>query len=94
MTVELTDETGRLLQEQLQSGRFSSVDELLASALAELAARSTKLNRQRLAIQESAGAWKDEDHPELADGSAAWVRETRATSDDRMQRIEQHRQAR
>jgi Arc/MetJ-type ribon-helix-helix transcriptional regulator len=77
MSVELTDETERLLREQLQSGRFKSVDDLLASALAELAARNTKLNRRRLAIQESAGAWRDEDHPELAGGSAAWVREIR-----------------
>ncbi len=44
---------------------------------AELANRNTKLNRQRLAIQESAGAWRDEDNPELADGSAAWFRPER-----------------
>jgi Arc/MetJ-type ribon-helix-helix transcriptional regulator len=93
MTVELTEETGRLLREQLQSGQFKSVDDLLASALAELATRNSKLNRQRLALQESAGAWKDQDHPELASGSAAWVRGIRAESHDRIERIERHRQA-
>ncbi len=93
MTVELSEETCRLLREQLQNGQYQSVDDLLTSALAELAARNSKLNRQRLAIQESAGAWKDEDHPELAGGSAAWVREIRAASHDRMERIERHRQA-
>ena len=25
--------------------------------------------------------WKDEDHPELRDGAAAWVRKTRAESE-------------
>ena len=91
MTVELTEETGRLLREHLQAGHFKSVDDLLASALAELASRNAKLNRQRLAMQESVGAWKDEDHPELAHGSASWVRELRAGSNKRTERLEQHR---
>ncbi len=93
MTIEIKPEVKAAIDEQLQSGRFKSVDDLLASALSELATRNSKLNRQRLAIEESAGAWRDEDHPELAGGSAAWVHEIRAASNDRMQRIEQHRRA-
>jgi len=91
MTVEISDETERLLREQLDSGHFKSIDEVLASALTELATRNAKLNWQRLAIQASTGAWKDENHPELIGGSAAWVRQIRAESNDRTQRIERHR---
>jgi len=36
-------------------------------------------------------AWKDEDHPELKDGSAAWVRQMRSESEKRFEEIEQHR---
>jgi Arc/MetJ-type ribon-helix-helix transcriptional regulator len=40
MTVELKPEMERIIQDQLASGRFSSVDEVLATALAGLAQRS------------------------------------------------------
>jgi Arc/MetJ-type ribon-helix-helix transcriptional regulator len=93
MTVELSDEMERLLREQLNSGHFRSVDDVLRSALAELATRNNKLNRQRIALQQTSGAWKDEDHPELAGGSAAWIRQLRADSLERAEQIEQHRQA-
>ena len=33
--------------------------------------------RQRKALRETAGAWKDQDHPELKDGAAAWVHRMR-----------------
>ncbi len=32
--------------------------------------------------------WKDEDHPELKDGAAAWGRKIRAESEARFQRIQ------
>jgi len=35
--------------------------------------------------------WKDEDHPELKDGAAAWVRKIRAESEARFQRIQKLR---
>jgi hypothetical protein len=35
--------------------------------------------------------WKDEDHPELKDGAAAWVRKIRAESEARFQRTQEHR---
>jgi hypothetical protein len=35
--------------------------------------------------------WKDEDHPELRDGAAAWVRKTRALDELRFQRIQKQR---
>jgi len=38
--------------------------------------------------------WKDEDHPELKDGAAAWVRKIRAESEARFQRIQKRRRDR
>jgi hypothetical protein len=36
-----------------------------------------RLDEQRKALQAAAGCWKDEDHPELKDGGAAWVHRMR-----------------
>jgi len=35
--------------------------------------------------------WKDEDHPELKDGAAEWVRKMRSESEARFGLIQQHR---
>ncbi len=35
--------------------------------------------------------WKDEDHPELKDGAAAWVRKMRALDEVRFQKIQRRR---
>jgi molybdopterin synthase catalytic subunit len=35
--------------------------------------------------------WKDEDHPELKVGAAAWVRKIRAESEARFQKIRKQR---
>ena len=58
------------------------------SYLVELAKRNVKLYRQREALREAKGAWKPEDHPELAKG-AAWVNEIRALDAQRFEEIEQ-----
>ena len=92
MTIELNDDLERLVREQLVSGRFKSIDEVLSSALTELATRNNKLNRQRIALQQASGAWKDEDHPELAGGSASWVRQLREDSQQRTEETAQHRE--
>jgi hypothetical protein len=59
--------------------------------LTELAQREIKLRRQRQALLETAGAWKDEDHPELAHGAAAWVREIRSLDSVRFAELEELR---
>jgi len=59
--------------------------------LTELAQREIKLRRQREALRETAGAWKDKDHPELKDGAEAWIRKIRAESETRFQELERHR---
>jgi hypothetical protein len=61
--------------------------------LVELAKREIKLNRQRQALRAAAGAWKTEDHPELAGGAANWVHEVRQESVKRFEKIERHRKA-
>jgi hypothetical protein len=59
--------------------------------LTELAQREIKLRRQREALRETAGAWKTEDHPELAQGAAAWVRQIRALDAPRLDDLERRR---
>ena len=59
--------------------------------LTELAQREIKLRRQREVLRETAGAWKAEDHPELAQGAAAWVRQIRALDTQRLADLERRR---
>ena len=60
--------------------------------LVELAKREIKLSRQRRALRAATGAWKTEDHPELADGASKWVREIRQESVKRYEKIQPHRE--
>jgi metal-responsive CopG/Arc/MetJ family transcriptional regulator len=59
--------------------------------LTEVARDEIQRRRQRDALRAARGAWKDEDHPELKDGAAAWVSKMRSESETRLQEIEQHR---
>ncbi len=61
--------------------------------LVELAVREIKLSRQRQALRGAVGAWKAEDHPELAGGAATWVHEIRQESVKRYEKIQHHREA-
>jgi hypothetical protein len=61
--------------------------------LVELAKREIKLNRQRQALRAATGAWRAEDHPELAGGAASWVREIRQESVKRFEKIQRRREA-
>ena len=61
----------------------SDIDKLVgkrgrSAFLTALAQREIKLRRQREVLRETAGAWKAENHPELAQGADAWVRQIRA----------------
>jgi metal-responsive CopG/Arc/MetJ family transcriptional regulator len=44
-----------------------------ATFVAELLRRELKRRQQLAALNAAAGTWKDEDHPELAEGGAAYV---------------------
>lgn len=59
----------------------------LSAFLAEIAREEIQRREQRSALKSAAGAWKDEDHPELKRGSDAWIRRMRAESEIRLQRI-------
>jgi len=50
-----------------------------------IAAARTELRRQLQlnALEKSAGAWRDEDHPELKGGARKWVARIRAESERR-----------
>ena len=47
--------------------------------------------RQLKALNEAAGIWKDDDHPELKDGADAWIQSMRQEGEERIQEIENHR---
>jgi hypothetical protein len=57
----------------------------------EVLYREIQRNEQLEALQEAAGSWKDDNHPELANGSEAWVRSMRQESEKRSERIEKRR---
>jgi metal-responsive CopG/Arc/MetJ family transcriptional regulator len=74
----------------------ADIDELVgkrgrSAFLTEVARDEIQRRRQRDALRAARGAWKDEDHPELKDGAAAWVSKMRSESETRLQEIEQHR---
>jgi hypothetical protein len=55
----------------------------------DAAHREIKIQQQRTALRAAKGAWKQEDHPELTQGAAAWVREIRPADADRVAALEQ-----
>lgn len=59
--------------------------------LAEVAREEILRRRQRNALKKAAGSWKDEDHPELKHGSAAWVGKMRAEAEIRFRQIQKNR---
>ncbi len=57
--------------------------------IVEVLEREIRRREQLAALQEATGCWKDEDHPELANGSEAFIRELRQKSVERLERIQQ-----
>jgi hypothetical protein len=53
--------------------------------------RETKRQQLLELFKRKEPIWKDEDHPELKDGAAAWVRKIRAESEARFRRIQKQR---
>ena len=49
--------------------------------------RDVRRNKQRQALKLSKGAWKSEDHPELAQGGAAYVDQIRTEPDERFEEV-------
>jgi hypothetical protein len=59
--------------------------------LADLARREIKRHRLLELFKREEPIWKDQDHPELKDGAADWVRKMRAQSEVRFERIQKQR---
>ncbi len=59
--------------------------------LADLAKREIKRQQLLQLFKRKEPIWKDEDHPELKGGAAAWIRKMRAESEARFQRIQRQR---
>lgn len=55
--------------------------------IVNLVERELRRRQQLEALQSTAGSWKDEDHPELADGAESWIREMRQGATERLERI-------
>ncbi len=54
--------------------------------IAEAVRKALLIARQKEALQQAAGSWKDKDHPELKTGAAAWVRTLRRESEARFKK--------
>lgn len=52
--------------------------------LVEAAERELRRLAQSKALEQAAGTWKREDHPELEKGAAAWVRSLRIEGERRL----------
>jgi hypothetical protein len=76
----------------LPNDLVSEIDKIAGSRgrsafLADLARREIKRRRLLELFKRKEPIWKDKDHPELKGGAAAWVREMRAQSEARFQKI-------
>src|ERR1700730_11628574 len=54
--------------------------------IAEAVRQALLIARQKEALRQAAGAWKDKDHPELKRGAAAWVKKLRRESEARFEK--------
>jgi Arc/MetJ-type ribon-helix-helix transcriptional regulator len=76
-----------VLSEQL----VRDIDTLVGSRqrsnfLTEAAEKELMRRRQIAALKAAAGAWKNKDHPELKQSSAAWVKKLRQETERRFRR--------
>jgi len=81
----MSKRTHVVLEEKL----LKDIDRLVGSRrrssfLAEAAEEKPMRYRQIAALKAAAGSWKDEDHPELKQGSAKWVRTLRRETERRL----------
>ena len=76
----------------LPADLISQIDTLVGKRkrsrfLADLASREVKRLRLLKALKRAAGSWKDEDHPELKNGAAAWIEQLRQEDEERFRRV-------
>jgi hypothetical protein len=73
----------------LPEGLLADIDSLFGKGkrstfLTRIAEREVRRQKLMRALDDAAGCWKDEDHPELKDGPTAFVKELRAGWDARL----------
>jgi hypothetical protein len=56
--------------------------------IVELLETELQRREQLAALEEAAGCWRDENHPELAQGSEAFVRELRNAAKHRLKEVQ------
>ncbi|MGO8791096.1 MAG: hypothetical protein ACLQVL_27455 [Terriglobia bacterium] len=56
-----------------------------SKSLAQAAERELMRLRQLKALEDAAGSWKDQDHPDLKHGAAKWVDKLRRQDEKRFQ---------
>jgi hypothetical protein len=61
--------------------------------IVNLVEREIRRYEQRDALREAVGSWKNEEHPELAEGADAWVRQMRQESVKRLAKMEHRRES-
>ena len=54
--------------------------------LVQAAEKELQRLRQIKALETAAGSWSDKDHPELKEGSCAWVKKLRQENDRRLRK--------
>ena len=72
---EVLDDLDQLVEKR-QRSRF----------IAEAVRKELLIARQKNALRQAVGTWKDKDHPELKSGSSAWVRKLRQESEARFKK--------
>jgi hypothetical protein len=75
----------------LPEGLLADIDQFVgkgkpSSFVTEIVAREMRRQKLLRALDDARGCWKSEDHPELENGSEAWVRELRSGWDARLPR--------
>lgn len=58
-----------------------------SSFLTQAAEEKLMRLRQLKALEDAAGSWKDQDHPELKQGAAKWVEKLRRQDEKRFQKV-------
>jgi hypothetical protein len=73
----------------LPEGLLADIDHFIgkgkrSSFITEIVEREVKRQKLLRALDDARGCWKNEDHPELKNGSEAWVKQLRTGWDTRM----------
>jgi len=82
LSITVPRKVAELLREYVPPGKISSF-------VAEIIESQLMWEKQKRAIEKYAGAWKDEDHPDLKtpEDTQRWLRELRSMDRERQERL-------